>query len=459
LSIRNNHVLWAAGVLGVLAGACGTGYYLTHAQDRTGAAELRPAVHGAGETRVEVVKPHKGGLGRVSSQPATLQAFETVDLYSKVAGFIDRQNVDIGSRVKKGEEIIHIAVPEYEQEVIRDAAELERSRAAVKQMDARVLSAEAEARAAESAVPQAEATLAAATSTRSYREKKYNRLKKLAETEKAIELKIIDEERDNYDASISSENAAREGVIAARARLDAARARIASSRADLEEAKAKVGVTQAELDKAKVLVGYTHIFAPFDGVVTKRNYFPGDFVTAVTSGAHTELLSVDRTDKLRAVVQIPDRDVPYTRPGEEAVVEIDALRGRTFKGVIARMADTEDPQTRTMRVEIDLTNPDDALRAGMYGRATVILRTGAANAFTLPTAALIGRTPDGKATVVVAAECKACPVKVSVGADNGTDCEILDGVGPDDEVILNPSPSLKHGDPVAATLTVGQAGH
>jgi RND family efflux transporter MFP subunit len=450
--------MWVAGAMCVVAVAGGTGYYLTRAEVRPVTAEERPPARaGADETRVEVVHPHKGGLGRVSSQPATLIAFETVDLYSKVAGFIDRQTVDIGSHVKRGEELIHVAVPEYEHEVIRGTAELERSKAAVRQMDARVTSVEAEARAAEASVPQSVATLAAASATRSYREKRYNRLKKLADTERAIELKIIDEERDFYDASIESENAAREGVVAAKARLDAARAKIISAKADLEEAKAKVGVTQAELDKAKVLVGYTHILAPFDGVVTKRNYFPGDFVSAVTSSAHPPLLTVDRTDKLRAVVQIPDRDLPYTHDGQQGVVEIDALAGRKFTGRVARLGDCEDPQTRTMRVEIDLQNQDDVLRAGMYGRGTVVLQESAANAVTVPTAALVGRTGDGQATVVLARDGKAHPVKVTVGTDNGSNCEIRAGVGPEDEVILNPSPSLKDGDPVAVTPAV--SGH
>src|SRR5262249_20141029 len=158
---------------------------------------------------------------------------------------------------------------------------------------------------------------------------------------------------------------------------------------------------------------------PYDGVVTQRNFFPGDFVKAATQGAsQLPLLTVERTDKMRVVVQIPDRDVPYTDPGDEAVVEIDALPGEAFKGAVARIADAEDPQTRLMRVEIDLDNPKGKIHQGMYGRVSILLDK-CANLLSVPSSSLVGKSDGGKGTVFVVRDGRLHRVPVVIGVDNG----------------------------------------
>ncbi len=77
---------------------------------------------------------------------------------------------------------------------------------------------------------------------------------------------------------------------------------------------------------------------------------------------------------MRVVVQVPDLDVPLLDAGDKATVVVDALKTSPFEGVVARLAKSEDPTTRTMRVEIDLPNPDGRLVEGMYGRATIELQ-------------------------------------------------------------------------------------
>src|SRR5581483_5395262 len=116
---------------------------------------------------------------------------------------------------------------------------------------------------------------------------------------------------------------------------------------------------------------YSKIVSPYNGVITARNFHVGDFIRAADQGASRPLLDVAKTDLMRVVVQIPDKDVPFAGPGDTAVVEIDALPGKKFNGKVSRIANAEDSQTRTMRTEIDLANADGILREGMYGRATV----------------------------------------------------------------------------------------
>ena len=127
-----------------------------------------------------------------------------------------------------------------------------------------------------------------------------------------------------------------------------------------------------------MLLGYTVVTSPYDGVVTKRHFSRGDFVRGADSGGErVPLLAVERTDLMRVVVQVPDRDVPYVTVGDPAALEIDALPGRNFTAKVSRYADSEDPASRLMRTEVDVPNPDGVLRRGMYGRATLTLATGA----------------------------------------------------------------------------------
>ena len=164
----------------------------------------------------------------------------------------------------------------------------------------------------------------------------------------------------------------------------------------------------AELERSQVLLDYTVIKAPYTGVVTRRNFHLGAFIKSAEQGGTVPLLSVERTDEMRVVVQVPDRDVPFVGLGKPAVFEIDSLPGVVFPTLgISRWAKAEDPNTRTMRVEVDVPNPTDAknpdgiLAHGMYGRATLTLQTGAATAVRVPTAAVVSRIAGGKGTVRV----------------------------------------------------------
>ncbi len=204
-------------------------------------------------------------------------------------------------------------------------------------------------------------------------------------------------------------------------------------------------MADAELARAQVLVKFATIVSPYDGVVTQRNFFRGDFVKAATEGGSPlPLFMVERTDKMRVIVQISDPDVPYADPGDPATVEIDALPGRKFEAKISRIANSEDPQTRRMRVEIDVLNPNGRIRKGMYGRVTILLEK-AGDGLCIPSAALVGKVSDGKAAVYVVRSGKAQLMPVRIGADNGLQMEIVGGLRAEDEVIVHPPSGLADG--------------
>lgn len=312
-------------------------------------------------------------------------------------------------------------------------------------MKARVVSARADLEAAQASIPQAEANAKSKAAELRFREKQLKRMKDLLALN-SIDERLVDEKTEQRDAAWEAEISAREGVNSARARVAATAAKVQQADADVAEAEAEVKVAQAELEKAEAIVKFTTIVAPFDGVVTQRNFFVGDFVRAATEGTHLPLLTVQRTDRMRVVVQIPDRDVPFADPGDPAVIEIDALPGEKFSAKVSRVSQSEDASTRLMHVEIDLPNTTGKIRNGMYGRVTIILDK--SSLLAVPCACLAGKPQEGKGNVYVVRDGHACQTQVRLSGDNGLQVGILCGVKADDEVIVHPASGISDGTPV-----------
>jgi RND family efflux transporter MFP subunit len=415
---------------------------------------------------VEVASPRPGGIDRVCLQPGTVEPFEAADLYTKVSGFLVEQIVDIGYPVRAGEVLARISVPEYEKQVKQDAADVTRAEARVDQMKAAITTAEADLGAATAAVALAQAEVKSKVSYRAYREKQRDRIKDLV-ARSAIDAKLADEHEDHYQSAVSAELAAREGVNAARQKEAAAHARVKQAQADLKYAEAEVETAKARLEKSQVLLDYTVIRSPYTGVVTKRNFHPGDFVrSADAGGERVPVLAVERTDVMRVVIQVPERDVPLVNCGDPAVVEVDALPGVVFKTngadkvEVSRLAASEDSHTRMMRTEIHVKNPDGKLRRGMFGRVTLTLQPGAPGALRIPSAALAGKADGKKGSVRVVQNDKVHLVPVRYGADNGSEVEVLSGLTPDDRVIVRASGPVEEGTLVStADAKVLASGH
>jgi HlyD family secretion protein len=408
---------------------------------------------------VEVISPLAGGIDRKCVQPCTLEAFDDATLYAKVSGYLAEQNVDRGSVVKKGDVLARISVPEYEKQVKIDAAEVQLAEAKVDQMAAAVETANADLKAKTAAVALAKAEVKSKTAYLGYREKERNRITTLAAKD-AIDQKVVDEQEYQYQAASAAELVAGESVKAAIEMEAAARAMVTQSQANLKRAKAEVEVAKARLEQSQVLLDYTVIRSPYTGVVTKRSFHVGDFIgSAGPVGNRVPLLAVERTDLMRMVVYVPDRDVPYVKNGNPAVVEFDALSGAPLKTVgihkveVSRSAESEDPQTRMMRVEVDLDNRDRKLRAGMFGRVSITLNPGGTTSVRIPSIALVGNAQDGKATVRVVKGDSAHFVPVRYGLDNGKEVEILSGLTPMDRVVVRANGPLEDG----TAVTIAQA--
>ena len=438
---RSSRWVWMLVLVLIVAGGVGGAYWWTHGREAKAAprketdAARENASAATEAVRVEVVHPQKGGIVKTSTQIGSVHAFESADLYAKVSGYLKKQTVDFGSRVQAGEVLAEIDDPEVIKEAERAAAELEHANAKVAQANARVETAKSEMQASKAAIAQAEADVASSTSRRKYREKELARFQGLF-SRGAVPQSVIEEEEEHLEGAKATERSSQAAVLTAQANFEASKAKVDQAKADLFEAQANVEVDKALLAKANVLVDYTKIVSPYTGVVTLRNFFPGDFIRSAAAGGDRPVLRVARTDKVRVVTFVPDRDVPYTDVGDKAIVTLDALPGQKFEGRVSRFADSEEVQSRTMHTEIDLPNPDGKLREGMYGLAMIILQQDSTN-LTVPTSSLTGKSEGGTASVFVVRDGKAKLVPVSVGADDGIRVEILKGLTADDLVITS----------------------
>jgi len=397
---------------------------------------------------VDVVRPRKG-MDYEVEQPGSVHAYQTVQLHANVSGFLKTQSVDIGDRVKKGQVLAVIAVPELDKQLQRNHASLEQTRARVKQMEARVSSAQADHEAAKAAIVQADATHKSALAWVRFRAKQYERMKDLFKFT-SVEERLVDESRERYEASLETERSALAAIATSNANLVAMAAKITQAEADVTGAEAEVKVAQADIEKTQVMLDYAVITAPFDGEICHRKFDPGAFIRAGTDGTSQALLTIQRTDKLRVVVKVPDTAVPFVDKGDPAIVRIDSLPGKKFPGVVSRKSGSEDPDTRLMHVEVDVLNPTGEIGDGMYGKVKMLLDR-FPNLFSVPASSIV-RTSRGRPAVWIVRDDRVHLSEVKLCKDNGNRFALNSGVTTGDLVVLHPSAGLTDGAEVEARV-------
>jgi HlyD family secretion protein len=415
-----------------------------------------PAAHAAeppeskpAAVRVETVQPTKGGIMRRTSQPGTAHSFESVDLYAKVSGFLKTQNVDIGSRVKKGDQLAEIDVPELIEDVEGASASYQQALAEVTQAQARVENSIADHLSAQARAAQAKADAERFDAEVAFAQKQFDRIKELSDL-KGIEDRLVDEKQFQLQAAQANKRAAASATASYEQQAVAAESRIKLAKADLVVAKAKAAVAESRVDRAKLMLSYTKVYAPFDGVITCRNFHLGAFVRAPEQGGQMPIVSVERTDLMRIKVRIPEREIPHIQPGDRVTIRFDALPGKEFTAPVARIAESEDPATRTMLAEIDLPNPERAVRDQMYGRVEITLDD-APNGVTIPSTCLVGDSANGQAQVYVVENARVKLRKVQIGRDTGVQVEVVSGLATSDLVIVRPAGGLSEGAEVATS--------
>jgi RND family efflux transporter MFP subunit len=341
-----------------------------------------------------VARVERHNLGSTLAIAGEFKAFQDVDVHAKVAGYIRKIYVDVGDRVKEGQTIAVLEVPEL-------AAQLTGTEASVR-------AAQEQIRKAEGDVQRAKSAHAAAHSA-------YVRLKQAADSRAGL---VAQQEVDDTQAKdLGTE------------------AQTASAEAELASAKQQLEVAQANQKQYTALSSYTRIVAPFAGVITNRYADTGALIAAGTSSS-TQAIPVVRlaqTSKLRLVLPIPESVAAQIHLGDPVKVQVQALN-QEIEGKVSRFADSLDRATRTMETEIDFDNRAGHLIPGMYTETRLSLRE-KKNALTIPLQA-VSRNGEEATVLAVNADNVVEERNVRLGGEDSTRIEVLSGLSEGERVII-----------------------
>lgn len=359
--------------------------------------QLRPAAVAIAQRR---------SLSNTVTLSGEFRPFQEVDVHAKVAGYIRVIHVDVGDRVRHGQVMAILEVPELRAELQGTNASARRSKDAVR---------------------RSKSDLQRAQSVHDAAHLNYARLKDASATRPGI---IAQQELDDAEAKDKE-----------------AEAQISAAEAALSEAENQLDVAVASQQQYTALSDYTNIVAPFDGVVTKRYADTGALVQAGTSSS-TQAMPVVRvaeTDVFRLILPVPESAVPDVHLGSSVQVKVPALN-RTFEGKVARFADALDQETRTMHTEVDVKNPKGSLVQGMYAEISLVL-TQKDSALTVPIQAVV-RNGSEATVLVVNAQNRIEERKVELGLESNNQIEILSGIKEGERVLIGSRSEFRVGDHV-----------
>jgi len=360
-----------------------------------------------------VVKVTRGNIADSLEIASEFQPFQEVDVYAKVSGYIQKLYVDYGTRVKQGQLLAVLEIPELQQQLRQDEASVRRS-------DQELTRAHDDLNRAQSSY-----TVAHLTYTR------------LADVQKSRPELVAQQEID----------VAKGKDLEADADVSAQKAALAAAEEALLAAKAALGKDQAMFD-------YARMTAPFDGVITQIYARTGALLPAGTSSnkGDSALCRLAQNSLLRLVIPVPERAVPTIRIGQSVAVAVSGV-DRAFEGKIVRFSDQIDTATRTMHTEVDVQNPKYELVPGMYASVKIPLHS-AAKVLTLPIQA-VQAGEAGKGTVLlVDGNNKIESRNVALGLQSATDIEVTSGLQENETVIFGAQGQFKNGELVSPKLVV-----
>jgi RND family efflux transporter MFP subunit len=377
--------LFAAGTFVLLAGGVALGAWRHYSQAQETNATADQERDFVPRVRVATVKASSAVMS--VTLPATTAAYAQAEIYARATGYIAKRNVDIGDRVKQGDRLVELAVPEQDDQISQNVATRNQL---------------------QSALDQAQANF------------------KLAQVTWDRDRPLVNEgwatkQQGTVDVQTLKANDAAVGV-----------------------ARFNVAAQEKLLTMLRQNRDYALVVAPFNGVITQRNVDVGSLVQG-NANTGTFMFEVMQRDVIRVFVYVPQDAAFGVAPGVDAIVRVPEIPNREFQGKVTRIADALQSGTRTLLTEIDLPNPDDVLSPGVY--CTVEFKIPRpTSSFIVPAEAIVFNR--NGLQVAVVKDGKAEIRKLRVTRDFGTWVEADTGVTATERVILNPPVNLSNGGKV-----------
>lgn len=352
---------------------------------------------------VSIVHPQKGSPTSDLMLPGNIEPLYSAAIYARTEGYLERRNVDIGSRVKSGELLAVISSPEVDQQLLQARATLAQAQAALEQ--------------AKAALQQAKANEDLTRLTK-------DRDLPLGQ-QHAISQQIVDEAVQAYDARVAD---------------------TAAANANISAAQATVTANQANVARLEKMQSFERVVAPFDGVITARNIERGDLVSTGSAQGLKPLFSIAQSGTLRIQVDVPQSEAVNIVDGQKAVVTAKERLGREYTGTVVRSADSLDSAARTMLTEVQVDNRDGSLLPGMYAEVKFTLSE-PRTSLIIPTSSLV-IDQSGMHVVLVKDDDTIHFAPIVIGRDMGTQVEVLSGIQSTDALVANPNDLLQEGQHV-----------
>ncbi len=383
----------AALIVAVLVGSL-----ITH---RVRAKEPVEKVSGAG-IPAAVATVTRGTMSNSFSVAGEFVPYQEVELHAKVAGYIKKINVDIGDRVRAGQVLAVLEVPELNAQVTGADADVKHSRQEILRSQSELARAKANHDALHTAA---------------------ERLLEVSKTQPGL---IAQQELDDATAK---DRASEAQIDAAKSALAAAEERLASAQASKEQVSA--------------MQEYSRIVAPFDGVVTWRFADTGSLIQAGTQNSNAlPVVKVAEVRTLRLRVPVPESFAGHVGIGTRADVRIQAT-GEHFPGTVARLTDSFDRATRTMQVEIDVPNPKNKLSPGMFADVSLQVAN-RPDVLKVPVQAL-SRENNKITVLVVNSQNRVEQREIRTGLEEPDYAEVTAGLNSGDRVIVGSTATYRPG--------------
>lgn len=363
-------------------------------------ASTTPAVN-VGVTRIV-----RRNLSRQITLSSELVPFQEIDVYAKEAGYVKKLYVDYGTRVKTGQVMATLEIPELQAQLQEDQAEIKN---------------------ASDVITRAQHELKRYQAQYKVLHLEYTRINGVFQSQPGI---VAQQEVDDAQGK----------DLAAASQVDAGQSALEAAQSSLNEAKAKLLHDQTLYD-------YSKITAPFSGVVTERYANLGTLVQAGTSSSTQALpiVKLSEDDLFRLVIPVPESYVHYIRIGQQVDVRVPSLN-RTFPGKVARFSVDVKESTRTMHTEVDIPNPRRLLVPGIYAEADLLLEQ--KNHVPAVPLQAVNHEGDKTTVYVVDSNGKLEDRPVVLGLQTADNAEVLTGLTEGDQVVVSDRGGLKPGQTV-----------